>query len=163
MTEALRTYLLAVTAACLFSSILLALVPQGSVKRAMTFVCGLAVILTALGPVVKLDAGALARSISRAKIASDETASGITVDNRALISAIIKEKTETYIWDKAEELGFRPSVRVTMEDGGDYPYPARVSIAGTFTEAQKKELSEALEEELAIPKECQEWSSDGTQ
>lgn len=159
MTEALRTYLLSVVAACLLSASLMALVPKGAVHRTLSFLCGLIVILAAIGPVAKINFSRMSQELSRVQIESDEASSGIEIDNRDLISAIIKEKAEAYILDKAKGLGFHPTVQVEMEDGEDYPYPAGVSLKGACTEQQKMELSEIIEQDLAIPKASQEWSS----
>ena len=49
MTEAVREYLLSVVAVALLSGVVLALTPKGAVHRTLTFLSGLAMILTAWG------------------------------------------------------------------------------------------------------------------
>jgi len=162
MTEALQNYLLSVTAVSLLASSLLALVPKGGVRRVLSLLCGLAVILTVIGPLARLDAARMARAISQASMASDEAASGVEVKSRELVSAIIKEKTEAYILDKAGEMGFTPRVEAEMDDGGDYPCPCGVRISGSWDAAQREKLSSLIEADLAIPENRQVWSADGT-
>lgn len=159
MTEAIRSYLLSVVAISLLSSILLTVTPKGSVRKTLTFLCGLAMILVTLGPVAKMDFDRMAQSLAKAQIAAEEAASGVTIDNQELVAELIKEKSETYILDKAEDLGFWPSVEVTVQTDAEYPYPYQVKISGRCTEAQRQQLTRDLEQNLAIPAERQEWNT----
>ena len=158
MSAAVREYLLAVVAVALLSGILLALTPKGAVHRTLTFLCGLAMILTALGPVAKLDVEVLAQAIAQARIQAEAAAGEVTTDNTALMADIITEEAEAYIWDKADGLGIAPTeVSVSVSTEGAYPYPERVTIAAACTAAQQSELTRLLEQELAVPAERQEW------
>lgn len=133
--------------------------PNGIGKKAACFGCGLVLILIALKPVAALDIENLARSISRWEIQASETESGIEIENQAIIIAIIKEKCETYIWDKAVSLGFEPlGVEVEIMADGGQPYPCRVIISGEFTQGQKQQLSHWIWQELAVKTEDQEWT-----
>ena len=164
MTEAVREYLLSVVAVALLSGVVLALTPKGAVHRTLTFLCGLAMILTALGPVAKLDFDTLAQSMARTRIQAEEAAEGVTVDSTELIAEIIKEESETYIWDKAAALGMTVTdVTVEVSTDGTYPYPYSAAITVDGTEEQWQQLQQALEEELAIPAERQEWHTDEKQ
>lgn len=161
MTAAVREYLLSVVAVALLSGVVLALTPKGAVHRTLTFLSGLAMILTALGPVAKLDFDALAQSMSRTRIEAAEAAEGITVDNTELIAELIKEESEAYIWDKAAALGMVPTeVMVEVRTDGTYPYPYRAVLTVSCTIEQRQSMQKLLEEELAIPAERQEWHTD---
>ena len=164
MIAGVREYLLSVIATSLLSSVLLSLVPKGSVHRTLTFLCGLAMLLTALGPVVRLDFDAMAQALSRTHLQAAEAAEGVTADNSELIADIIKEEAQAYIWDKADSMGASLSeVEVEVQTDGTYPYPYSVSISGNCTAEQQDQLSRLLEEELAIPAERQEWHTDEAQ
>ena len=161
MTAAVREYLLSVVAVALLSGVVLALTPKGAVHRTLTFLSGLAMILTALGPVARLDFDALAQSMARTRIEAEEAAEGVTVDSVELIAELIKEESETYIWDKAAALGVTlTEVSVEVRTDGSYPYPYRAVLTARGTEDQRQRLQQALEEELAIPAERQEWHTD---
>lgn len=161
MTAAVREYLLSVVAVALLSGVVLALTPKGAVHRTLTFLSGLAMILTALGPVAKIDFDTIAQSMARTRIEAEEAAEGVTVDNTELIAEIIKEESETYIWDKAAALGLAPTeVLVEVQTDSAYPYPYRAVIHVKCTEEQRLTLQKTLEEELAIPAERQEWHTD---
>lgn len=157
--ESVQKYLLQLVTVCFLCAVVQALIPKGAVKRVVCVGCGLLLVLTALRPVAHLDLEDLARSISRWNIQASETESGIRVDNQQLISAIIKENCETYIWDKAAVLGFEPkTVEVEIKEDGGYPYPCKVSITGAYTAGQKQQLADWIQRELAIKTENQEWT-----
>ena len=158
--EAVRGYLMSVIAVSLLTGTLLALTPKGSSRRTLTFLCGLAVILTAIGPAARIRVEDLASALARAGLeASESAAPGISAD-QDLTAALIKEKAEAYILGEAAALGFSPSAEVTVETGGDFPYPSAVTISGACSAAQRAELQHIIEAELAIPPERQEWRTD---
>ena len=158
MSDAVRQYLLSVVAMAMLAGVLLALVPKGAVHRSLSFLSGLAMILVALGPLARVDVDALAQAMSRAKMQAEEAAWGVTIDNTEWVADIIKRDAEAYIWDRAEELDIRPeAVEVTVAVGGTYPYPYSADITATAAPTQQNQLERALEAELAIPAERQEW------
>lgn len=158
MSEAVRQYLLSVVAMAMLAGVLLALVPKGAVHRSLSFLCGLAMILVALGPLAKVNVDALAQAMARARMQAEEAALGVTIDNTRWIAELIKEDAEAYIWDRAEALGLTPeAVTVTVEEGDAYPYPYSVEITADATASQKTQLEQDLEADLAIPAERQEW------
>ncbi len=162
MSGALREYLLAVVAASLLAAVLLTLTPRGAAQRTLRFLCGLLLLLVALGPLARLDLERLAASLSQARFEAERTARQIESGSEELIAAIIKEQTEAYIWDKAEALGASPR-RVTAEMRtveGEQPYPCGVTIAARCTDGQRRRLAAWIERELAIAPEKQEWVVD---
>ncbi|MCI8525815.1 MAG: hypothetical protein HFF17_07815 [Oscillospiraceae bacterium] len=164
MNEAVRNYLISVVSIALLSGVVLALTPEGAVHRTLKFLCGLAVILAAIGPVARLDFDAMAQSLARVRVSAEAAAGEIEADSTELIADIIKEKTEAYIWDKADTLGMELAhVTAEVRCDGTYPYPYRVTIAGTFTPEQRSRMTRALEQELAVPEERQEWHTDEAQ
>ena len=159
MTGVLRNYLLSIVAVALLSGILLSLTPTGPVRRTLRFICGLVLLLAALGPVAKLDMERLAGSLSELRLRAEERVEEAEDGSMELMTALIKEKTEAYIWDKAASLGMTP-VRVEAEIGteGGYPCPRSVAITASCTAAQRRRLTELIERELAVPSSEQEWS-----
>ena len=70
------------------------------------------------------------------------------------MTALIKEKTEAYIWDKANRLGLSCTVSVTAAAGeSGIPLPDSAVIRGPYSEA----LARCIEEEVGIPAEKQIW------
>ena len=161
MTQSVREYLLSVVAIALLAGVVLALTPKGAVHRTLTFFSGLALILTALGPIARLDFDALAQTMAKTRLEAAEAAEGVSIDNTQLIAELIKEETETYIWDKAAAMEMElTDVTVEVRIGGAYPYPYRAVLTANCTEEQRQQLTKALEADLAIPAERQEWHTD---
>ena len=70
------------------------------------------------------------------------------------LSAVIAEKTETYIWDKAYQLGLDVTASVTVAAGeSGIPLPESVTLAGPYSPA----LAAAIEEGVGVPVERQYW------
>lgn len=131
MTQALRSYLLAIVAVSLLTAILLGLLPKGGVRRAAGLTCAMALAVVVLRPVAALDGESLARAIARLEMESEQLRTGVEVKNRELVAAIIKQNAETYILDKAASMGLTLQAEIEMRDAGDYPYPYRVTLGGT--------------------------------
>ncbi len=157
MTDAIRSYLLSVVAVSLLSAILLALVPNGPIRRAATFVCGLILILVCLSPFRTLDLSALAQSISRLTMQEDAARTGVQVNSREITAELIKQKCEAYILDKAASMGLHLQAEVILETDSAYPYPSSVRITGALTAEQKRALEAYIEANLAVPAASQEW------
>ncbi len=157
MTEGIRNYLLAVAAAGILVSLLLSLLPAGPLRRTGQFVGGLILVLAVLAPVAQVELADLSRALARIRVETKEAITGVQTDNRELLAAIIKEDCETYIWDKAQEMGLELEVEVTVEAGVNYPYPTAVTLRGAVTAAQQAALSQWIEENLGIPGAQQEW------
>lgn len=157
MTAAVRGYLLSITAAALLLALVQALLPQGAARRTAAMVGGLLILLTVLSPLAKLDYDSLAKSIAQLQMETETMRTGIEVGSRDLMAGIIKQRCETYILDKAGQMGLTLEVEITLSEGVDYPYPVSVTLRGAATEAQKRTLTAYITENLGIPAERQEW------
>ena len=88
---------------------------------------------------------------------TEEQAAAYRKNQQDAFSAIIAEKTEAYIWDKANRLGLDCTVRVTTAAGEDgIPLPSSVVIRGPYSEA----LARCIEEEVGIPAGKLIWQED---
>lgn len=157
MTAAVRGYLLSITAAALLLALVQALLPQGAARRTAAMVGGLLILLTVLSPLAKLDYDSLAKSIAQLQMETETMRTGIEVGSRDLMAGIIKQRCETYILDKAEQMGLELRVEITVSSGADYPYPTAVTLQGTAAERQKQMLTAYIVENLGIPAAQQEW------
>lgn len=157
MTQTIRSYLLGVIAVSILTVIVKSVVPSGAVKRAASVICGVLLMLCALSPLLSIDTEQIAQSIARTRMQTEAMQTGVEVKNRELVSSIIKEKTRTYIWDKAASLGLDITVEVEMRDDGEYPYPYAVTLTGQPNEQQRLSLTRTIAADLAIPAERQAW------
>lgn len=151
----LREWLLGVAAAALAVALALSLTPEGAVKKVLRLVGGLVLLLSALGPLGRLDWEALAvTAAGYGLVETGDAAQSV----RDVQNQVIAEKTAAYIADKGAGLGAAVTAAVTVgpdENGWDVPWS--VELTGTWTPAQQRKLAAALEEELNIPPERQSW------
>ena len=159
MTLGLRTYLLSVCAAALFCATAMALLPKGSVRRVAGFTCGLLLTVAAIGPLTNLGDYSISEALAALQMQAEEQKAGVTIKNRELVSQIIKEKTQSYILDKAAGLDMSIQVEVSMEEETGQPYPKSVQITGMVSNAQKAALQDYIEENFGVPAVRQEWIS----
>ena len=157
--DAVRRYLFSLCAAALLCSLVRALVPKGRMKSICSLLCGVFLAMTALTGLAGWELSDVAEELTKMRIAAEEARTGVEIGNREALSAIIKSKTEAYIWDKAQELDLSVSIEVMVEADGSYPYPSGVQITGAFTPQQRKTLEAYIEENLAIGKERQIWTN----
>lgn len=154
---AVRSYLLSIAAAALLLALVQALLPQGAAKRTAAMAGGLLVLLAVLSPLARLDYENLAKSISQLQLETETARTGIEVGSRELMAGIIKQRCETYILDKAEQMGVELQVEITVSEGAGYPYPTAAVLRGAVTEGQRQTLTDYIAENLGIPAEQQEW------
>ena len=159
MTDVLAAWVRSTAAGAVFCGIALLLLPEGGEKRAVRLVCGLAMLLILLRPLLSMDAERFAELLSIRRLQADrllEETDDLSLD---LCRRIIMEETEAYIWDAAARLGItRLGVRVQLRDGEELPYPWSIDLTGDITELQREQLSLLLEGELGIPRQRQTWS-----
>lgn len=158
--ELLRQLLLRLCALALLGSLVRALMPEGKTKRLCVNFCGMLLALAALNGAGEFDRSGLSQAFARARMQAEQTKTGVEIQNREALCAIIKVKSEAYILDKAEELGLDLTAEVQVDDSGSYPYPAEVTLFGEAAPGLQLTLSRLIEENLAIGKEKQHWSSE---
>ncbi len=147
--ELVKTYLLSVAAAAILIAVVQSLLPKGTMQKIAAFSGGLLVILSVLSPFLKLEYADMTRAVN--KIATERETFEASYQNQW--SAIIKDRCETYILDKAKALGLTLDVEVELGERDGYPYPSAVTLKGAFSQA----LSDDIAENLDIPPEKQEW------
>ena len=158
MTEMVRQWLLGVACTALVMAVADSLAPEGSVKRVCRMAGGLALLLAAVGPFIRLDSGMLTDMLEgyRAQVQSYEET--LEEQNILFYQTIIEENTAAYIVDKAEELGIFCQAEVTFsydEDG--VPCPWEVTARGEWTDEARVTLERLLEDDLGVPIQRQHY------
>ena len=157
MMGLVRQWLLGVTAAALVLALAETLAPEGSAKKVCRLAGGLALLLAAVGPVVRvLDGSALTQAVEGWRNKTKGYELELEEQSDQFYLSIIEEETAAYVMDKARELGFECAVEVTYrydEDG--VPCPWEVTAQGAWTQEQRAQLEWLLEEELGIPAQRQ--------
>ena len=158
MTAEFKSYLFSVIVACMITTIVKSIAVNSKSRKALELVCGLLIVLSLLRPLGGVNAEQLSTAIGKILSQTEDAERESRAYNARITSDIIKEKTETYIWDKAAEEAFVPTrVSVDMRFGETYPYAACVTIKGPYTDLQKKRIGDWIASALAIPEESQQW------
>ena len=144
----------------IFAGAILTLTPEGQVKKILQLLCTASLLLTVAGQIRTLDLESFA--MEKAKIREQEERfleSSSAVQER-MNRLVIQNAYETYIWDKAEQLGMDvQSVRVKVKWSTEgYWYPYELHVTGQGKESVVLTLSDLVRTELGIPEARQEWS-----
>lgn len=154
--DGLRQYVISVVAAALLCGIVSNLFEDSAGKDFIKMLCGLLLMVTAILPVRNLDLSGMLETLVPA---SGEVASLTTAGEKMADEAmadIIKQKTRTYILDKAKEWNAAIEVEVTLDE--DH-VPATATIQGDISPYAKAQLAAILETDLGITREHQVWIS----
>ena len=152
--EALRQYVISVTAAAMLCGIVTGLFPPGSGKRIAKLICGLFLAYTVLSPISRVDFSTLPDFSLRCM---DDAQAAVTAGEnlaRKSTAEIIKEETEAYILDKAADLHTSLTAEVTI---GEENLPESVTISGEASPYARRRLQTIIESDLGISKENQQW------
>lgn len=163
MMELLRQWLMGITGAALLAALAESMMPSGAVRRVGKLAGGLLLLLAVLQPL--LTTGDLASAIVTVKdqaLFTESRKNGEEANLEAM-KTIIAQKTGAYILDKAAGVGAAcQKVTVTCAVGqNQVPYPSAVTLVGSFTSEQRRQLTRILETELAITAEHQSYESGG--
>ena len=156
MMEGIRGYFLAIVAACMLAVLACALLKNSKMQRITKFIAGILILLTVATPLLRIDTAALAERISELGRGSRFDTQEISKDYQTMVRALVKKNTQTYIEDKAQELGGIIQAEVTL-GSGEYPAPEHVVLTGTMTPEQAQALESYIADSLGIPPEQQEW------
>ncbi|MCQ2420747.1 MAG: hypothetical protein MJ118_06400 [Clostridia bacterium] len=157
MMRGVYDYLLSVITASFFCSLVLAVLPKGTVRRSAVVTSAVILALVTLVPIMRIDFDDFARAIADVRMQTRAAQTGIEVQNEELVETIIRQDCESYILDKAESLGLQISAAVQICNTGSGPYPYSVRICADLTPTQRQLLSQIITDELAIPPERQVW------
>ena len=162
MIDALRAWILRLTCAALISAVATALTPEGGVKKAVQFACGLLTVTALLSAAVSFRSVSFSRYAAQYSAQAEEITEKAESSSSNLLRSGIEEKCEAYILDKGHEAGIADlSAEVSAkwsEDG--YWYPTSAVIVSDATDSEKAALSRSIEAELGIPAESQIWSAE---
>ena len=151
--EAIKDYLLAVIAAALVCGIVTGLAGKSSISKLLKLLCGLFLAATVIKPAVDVRIENIYDFTENLAADSEMAVSQGEYVASEEMKRIIKQKTETYILDKAKALGAEITVEVVLEDY----IPASVTIMGNISPYAKSNLSAIIGQELDIPPEEQIW------
>jgi hypothetical protein len=162
MMEAMKNWIMMLTASAILSAIALAVTPEGAVKKVVTFACGLAMLSALISPLLKFDVDGFTKHLRTYNAEAEKFSAEITEVNDSLSRLIIERQSEAYILDKGKEFGMENlNVEITAKwstEGYWYPYEAKItSDPGGVAETELKYI---LEADFGIPQDRQIWSAE---
>lgn len=156
--ESVRTYLIGLVAAAILTGIVTQLMGDKGTQGAMIkLISGLFLVFTVIAPIANIDLSGL-RDFSADFSEAGEEAALIGEDiTRESLAAVIKQRSEAYILDKAAGLDVELEVDVTVSDD-KMPVPSAVLIRGKVSPYAKARLQSIIVQNLGIDKEKQIWT-----
>lgn len=155
--DGIRQYAISLLAAACICGVLNVWIPsKGAGAAIIKLISGLFMTITLISPLVNI------RLQDFTEFFSESTASGQayiqTGQNHAALAMgeIIKQQTQAYILDKAASMGLDVEVEVTLNET-DPNIPDTVVLKGQVSPYGKMQLMTAIEEQLGIAKEKQQW------
>ncbi len=118
---------------------------------------GLFLALTVLSPWTRLSLQQWESMTDELYSEAQSAAQAGKLQSSETLGAIIKEKCEAYILDKARLLHLDIAVQVQL-GGETVPSPTGVVITGGASPYARQRLQAMIQEELGIPKENQQWT-----
>ena len=153
MMAAARAWLTAVVSVTLLLSVVQTLTPKGSLREIASFVGGLLLLAVLLRPLGSVDLSAVSLDAYRQTV--EQRQAELEQEGQKELVGLIEAELESYISDKAADMGLTLRVQVTVEpDGSGVPVPVSVELTGPRSEV----LSRWLETELGVPAERQVWN-----
>lgn len=156
----LTSWLLSVISVAFLVSIAETLMPDKRVREVGHMVGGLLLLLALLQPLLEVrlpDGGAWSFDKYFARISQREEAYQRNRDET--LNALIKEQSETYIEDKAKELGLSVRAEVTLQSGEEgVPRVASVTLDIPYN----AELSRVIAQDLDTAEDRQIWRTKET-
>ena len=155
--DSLGKYLLGILSCALICGIVTQLIGKKSGNAALIrLLCGVFMLLSVVSPLLDIHIGSLGDLTGQIRREAD----AITQDGKNLAQdhyrAVITDRTQAYILDKAVSLGAEMEAKVILEED-DLAAPKSVTIRGRISPYAKGILSNWLESELGIPAEEQTW------
>lgn len=159
MGDMLGTWITGLVSASVITAISMTISPEGRVKKVLSLVCGLMMIIVMIKPVVGFDYTTFSSTYFGLKAEAEGFSDELEEVNKNLTGLIIEEQCQAYILDKGNELGI-DNLAVTVsarwsEDG--YWYPAGAEIITDAGESAKSKLGYCIESDLGIPAEELIW------
>lgn len=153
----METYLLGILACALICGIAMELTgKKGSNAAVIKLLCGVFMLLCVVSPLFNVRVGPLADLTEQYRAEADTFTRDGEILAQEQYQAVITQRTEAYILDKAVSLGAEIDVEVVLAE--DAPSaPKAVTIRGRVSPYAKGLLSSWLTSELGIATEEQRW------
>lgn len=155
--EAVRQYLLSITAAAIICSIVNRIIGKnGTYGAIVKLISGLFLVITVISPFTNLQITDLTAYMAGLSVDADSAVLDGQQTAKDAVSEIIKAEAEAYILDKAASLELCVEAEVMVSDT-DIPQPCAVTLKGSASPYARQRLQQLIANDLGIPEENQAW------
>lgn len=153
----LHQYLLSIVAASIVSALAIQIVGnKGTYSALIKLLVGIFLSITVISPIAKVRISDIPSHMEEFQAEADIAVSDGTAWANSELTTIIKQRSETYILDKATSIGAELAVDITLSDT-EIPTPVAVDIQGKIGPYAKQRLQQIISDNLGIAKENQRW------
>lgn len=158
MMDEIRNYLFSIICASLICSIAVAVVGKDtSFGKVVKLLTGLILSVVVLAPMVTIRVDDIALYFESLQLNADDAVQEGIAFADTQNQVLIKEKTKTYIMEKAASLGADLEIDIELSD--EYPQkPTKVFLSGMVSPYVKSILVNDIRQNLGIPEEEQFWN-----
>ena len=152
----LKEYVLSIIAVAIIVGVFERFTEKTHLSKAIKMVGGMILSVVLLAPLGNIGVDTISSYFESINLDAKNVAEygeGLYNDN---LKAIISERCESYILDKAHQLGAIINVSVHC-DSTDIPLPVSVEISGSVSPYIRNALRHIIAEDIGIPKEMQLW------
>jgi hypothetical protein len=148
-----KSYILSIIGCILFCGIILQIVSDFRAKKTIQLISGTVLAITLLAPLSSFSFRDI-QKLDRETISPEIYIDMGRQEARNAQEVCIKDAYESYVKNKANELGMLVTVNVSLDED---MYPCFARIYAQSGSDKVKRLEEILEEDLGITKENQIW------
>ena len=155
--DLIRQYILGIVSAALICAIAFKMLDGKGVSAQLgKMVCGVFLMFTLLQPVSSFSLVSDVFSSESFYLDGESVAFEGQNSSREQLRAIISDRVEAYILDKASQYDAQLLITVYLSEE-DIPVPESITLTGSISPYGKQQLQTMMEQELGIKKEDQKW------
>lgn len=155
--EGIRQYVLSVICAAILCAVIVRLAgKQGAVGGIIKMISAVFISISILSPFLKLQVKDLTDSLAKIELDAEDIISEAEQQVKEETTAIITDRVQSYIKDKAASYGAQITATVSFTDITANT-PDTVTIEGDVSPYVKKVLKDLIVSDLGIPEEKQIW------
>ena len=153
----IKDYLLSIVAVAIFCSVTKALIDnKTAIGRIVQMLGGILLAITIISPVLNISFRDISDHFGDLSAEAQQFVSDGKIASQESVNAIIKERMEAYILDKANRMDLQIAVEVEL-DATNNSIPCGVVFTGSVSPYAKEILCEYVEDNLGITRENQKW------
>ncbi len=152
-------YILRIVAAAIICAAVGMILPQKTATgQIVKMLCGALLLITVISPLSNISFRNITNYFDSLSVDADGYVEEGSAAMQEQVAVIIKTQSESYILDKAGQLGLRIAVEVALDENNN-SIPCGITVTGQVSAYNKKILSSYITDTLGIAKEKQVWIS----